>query len=107
MMCVRLSRREVLAGLGSVAALGVARNGKATAPLSSGPAAAASDDGAGPVFSQGGPDAALYGANEGYPVPGYLRALSEGDPWSPRYRVGAFSHFDEIFATRKVARGAT
>ena len=107
MMLARPSRRDVLVGLVGAAALGVAPQERAFASSSSDPAAATDDVGAGPVFSQGGPDAALYGANEGYPVPSYLRALSEGDPWSPGYRVGAFSHFDEIFATRKVARAAT
>jgi len=94
----------MLAGFAGAATLGVAWT---TAFAQSGPAASTGDSGAGPVFSQSGPDASHYGADEGYPVPGYLRALWEGDPWSPKYRVGAFSHFDEIFATRKVARPAT
>ena len=102
MMPVRVSRRDVLAGLAGVAAFGVAPGAAlAQAGVADGSGAA------GPVFSQTGPDAALYGANEGYPIPGYLRALWEGDPWLPKYRVGAFSHFDEIFSTRKVARAAT
>jgi CubicO group peptidase (beta-lactamase class C family) len=60
----------------------------------------------GPTFDRGGPDAKLYGLDEGYPVPGRLRALSEGNPWAPKYRVGAFSHLDEIYPTRRVSRAA-
>ncbi len=97
----------MLASLAGAAALGVAPGGKAFASSSSGAVTPIDDGGSGPVFSQGGPDAVLYGASEGYPVPGHLRALWEGNPWPPRYRVGAFSHFDEIFATRKVARATT
>ena len=63
-------------------------------------------DGTGPVFSSTGPDAAHYGAAEGFPVPGYLRALLQGNPFKPEYRVGAFSHFDEIFSTRRIERAA-
>jgi len=61
---------------------------------------------AGPTFIYGGPDAGLYGADEGYPVPDFLRAVREGNPWEPKYRVGAFSHLDEIYTTRKISRAA-
>jgi CubicO group peptidase (beta-lactamase class C family) len=56
----------------------------------------------GPVFERGGPNAQLYGEADGYPVPPRPLAVSEGNPWSPRYRVGAFSHLDAIYATRSI-----
>ncbi len=51
-----------------------------------------------------GPDADLYGAREGYPVPPRGIARREGNPWAPRYRVGAFTHLDAIYDTRPVRR---
>jgi len=51
-----------------------------------------------------GPDADLYGAREGYPVPQRGVARREGNPWSPQYRVGAFTHLDAIYDTRTVQR---
>jgi hypothetical protein len=33
--------------------------------------------------------------------------MLEGDPWEARYRVGAFSHLDEIYRTRKVDRAVS
>src|SRR5579864_1946729 len=67
---------------------------------------AAGEGSAGPTFTRDGPHARLYGLDEGYPVPGKLQAVVEGNPWAPKYRVGAFSHLDEIYATRTVY-GAT
>ncbi len=59
-----------------------------------------------PVSAQSiGPDATLYGAPD-YPLPPRELARREGNPWSPKYRVGAFTHLDEIYETRKVARAA-
>jgi CubicO group peptidase (beta-lactamase class C family) len=55
------------------------------------------------VFSATGPDAELYGATEGFPVPGFW-ARQQGNPYESKYRVGAFSHFDEFFQTRQVRR---
>lgn len=55
----------------------------------------------GPVFSDDGPDAAIYGKAEGYPI---------GKPSSGRAQgtlVGRFSHFDELYAARTVGRAAT
>jgi hypothetical protein len=46
----------------------------------------------------------LYGVDEGYPVPGLPGARLKGNPWDPKYRVGAFSHLDEIYTTRMVGR---
>lgn len=67
----------------------------------------AAESGGGPVFSAGGPDAELYGAAEDYPVKDRWRVYQPGNPDSPKYRVGAFSHYDEIFPTRLVTRAAT
>ena len=60
----------------------------------------------GPHFDPGGPDAERYGRGEGYPIPDKLTARQQGDPWDPRYRVGAFTHLDQLYTTRTVARGA-
>ena len=57
----------------------------------------------GPVFSATGPNAELYGAAEDFPVPGLL-ARRKGNPFEPKYRVGAFSHFDEMYPTRRIKR---
>lgn len=34
-------------------------------------------------------------------MPGIL-AAREGNPWAPKYRVGAFSHLDQIYTTRTI-----
>jgi len=53
---------------------------------------------AGPVFSSTGPDAAEYGAEQGYPS-------QRGYPVLPqRYMVGNYSRYDAIYPTRLVAR---
>src|SRR5215469_2541360 len=59
-----------------------------------------------PHVDPGGPDAAQYGQGAGYPVPDAVTTRREGNPWEPRYRVGAFSHLDQLYPTRTVARGA-
>jgi CubicO group peptidase (beta-lactamase class C family) len=61
----------------------------------------------GPVFSPTGPDAALYGAAEGFPIADRSLPIQPGNPYQPKYRVGAFSHFDEIYPTRRIKRAAT
>src|ERR1700747_2738406 len=92
-----LSRRKALAGLAATAAcLSAGRQCVAAEPALSG---ATAENCAGPTFSQTGPDAQLYGAAEGYPIPDVVRARSQGSPWEPKYRVGAFSHLDEIYPT--------
>jgi CubicO group peptidase (beta-lactamase class C family) len=58
----------------------------------------------GPSFSATGPNAELYGAEEGYPLPDIAEARRRGDPWEPKYRVGAFTHLDQIYPTRLVER---
>jgi CubicO group peptidase (beta-lactamase class C family) len=60
----------------------------------------------GPVFSPSGPDALRYGAAEGFPVAVPMRVHQPGDP-PDKYRVGAYSHYDEIHRTRRVARAAS
>ncbi len=70
------------------------------------PGAAAEHD-AGPVFSSSGPDAELYGARENYPIADRTLPFQPGNPLTPKYRVGAFSHFDKIFPTRRIERAAT
>lgn len=52
-----------------------------------------------PVFSATGPDAAAFGADEGYPL-GTRATMNE-----QKYLVATYSHFDQIFPSRKVARG--
>ncbi|MBN9086798.1 MAG: serine hydrolase [Reyranella sp.] len=58
------------------------------------------------AFAQSGPQADLYGAQEGYPVPSRLVGQLEGNPWPPKYRVGAFTHLDRIYDTRTVSGAA-
>lgn len=96
-----LSRRAALASLAG-AAYGLARAGSANAADDT-----TAGDGPGPVFSTGGPDAELYGAAENYPIKDSWRLYQPGNPHSPKYRVGAFSHYDEIFPTRLIKRAAT
>ena len=67
---------------------------------------AAAEDCSGPAFSKTGPDAELYGAAQGYPLPDVLDARLHGNPWEPKYRVGAFSHLDRIYPTRRIERAA-
>src|SRR3982751_6872260 len=90
-----LSRRSVLTGLA------------ATCVAASAKWSWAAGSGDGPSFSASGPDAELYGAGENYPIKDRWRIYQPGNPASPKYRVGAFSHYDEIFPTRHVDRAAT
>jgi CubicO group peptidase (beta-lactamase class C family) len=99
-----LSRRKALASLAAVAAVGAVRDNRAAAE--SIPTGGAAENAAGPVFSATGPDAQRFGAAKGYPVPGVLRSIWEGNPYDPVYRVGAFSHFDEFNTTRRVKHAA-
>ena len=95
-----IARRQVLARLAAAAASTAAGTVPFIAP------AFGIDETPGPVFDPGGPDAQLYGMADNYPVPGRAAAISEGNPWSPGYRVGAFSHLDAIYATRAARRAA-
>jgi CubicO group peptidase (beta-lactamase class C family) len=98
----RLSRRGVVKGIACTAACGLAGNRSSIAEPP--PDAEPAKDCEGPIFSSTGPDAELYGAAEGYPVPAVMLARQQGNPWEPRYRVGAFSHLDDIYSTRQVDR---
>jgi len=97
-----LSRRKALTGLAATAASACASHCYASAKPNLSRAAAGSCTG--PTFSLTGPNANLYGAAEGYPLPDVVEARLRGNPWEPRYRVGAFSHLDEIYATRLIER---
>ena len=65
------------------------------------------ETGFGPVYSSSGPNAELYGATDGFPVPDPALARIQGNPFEPKYRVGAFSHFDDLFPTRSVSHADT
>src|SRR3954451_3849829 len=60
-----------------------------------------SQAGPGPAFSDTGPDAEVYGAAAGFPVGD--RAVSS----QPQHLVATYSHFGEIFPSRRVQRAAT
>ena len=60
------------------------------------PAASAAAD---PVFSDSGPDAASYGAPD-YPINPAMR----GAALPQKYLVGNYSHFDQVFKTRRVGK---
>src|SRR6516165_2289620 len=95
-----VSRRAALAGFAIAAASGsaVAEQVSDSKP---------GENGAGPIFSPSGPNAELYGAAEGYPVADLSLAHQPGEPHQIKYRVGAYSHFDEIFPTRRIKRSAS
>jgi CubicO group peptidase (beta-lactamase class C family) len=94
-----LTRRAAIASLAAAAC--------GSAMADSARHGAAAEDSIGPVFLPSGPDAAHYGAAEGYPIADPALAHPPGAPLEPKYRVGAFSHGDEIFPTRRIARAAS
>src|SRR5262244_1204585 len=98
-----VSRRGALTAL-AAAAVSVAA-GRRGALAQGKPGGGASRVVTGPHVDPGGPDAARYGQGAGYPVPDAVTARREGNPWEPRYRVGAFSHLDQLYPTRTVDRG--
>jgi CubicO group peptidase (beta-lactamase class C family) len=102
MSAKQLSRRKVAAALAATAACALADRSFAKAEPA-GPTKNCS----GPSFSATGPNAKLYGAEDGYPLPDIVEARRQGDPWEPKYRVGAFTHIDRIYPTRLVERAAT
>ena len=55
---------------------------------------------AGPVFSDTGPDAEVYGATQGYPV------RVGGPVLSPLFMVGNYSHYDRLWPSHVVAKPA-
>jgi CubicO group peptidase (beta-lactamase class C family) len=85
-----LSRRQALAGLGMFSALEL--NSAWAGAIGMG----------GPIFYPSGPNADRYRAAEGFPARWQIN-----DPDNPRYRVGNFSHFDEIMPTRRIGRANT
>jgi CubicO group peptidase (beta-lactamase class C family) len=87
-----ISRRAALAGL-AASVVGGATPGMA------------GDAETGPVFSPTGPEAERYGAAEGFPIAVPLSVNQPGDP-PDKYKIGAYSHYDEIHPTRRIARAA-
>jgi CubicO group peptidase (beta-lactamase class C family) len=101
MSAQQYSRRRAVSSLAATLACALGGPISATAePVSPGE----TQDCAGPIFSTTGPNAELYGAKDGYPLPDIGEARRQGDPWEPRYRVGAFTHIDRIYPTRLVER---
>jgi CubicO group peptidase (beta-lactamase class C family) len=99
------SRREAMTGFIGTVACGAVRGNAAGAEIARN--GVPGENCGGPVFSATGPDAELYGAAEGYPVPEVALARRQGNPWDPKHRVGAFSHIDEIYQTRLIERAAS
>jgi CubicO group peptidase (beta-lactamase class C family) len=62
---------------------------------------AASSAGSAPRFAADGPNAEDYGAREGYPIGDRTTFLTVP------FFVGTFSHYDQIFDSRVMGRGAT
>jgi CubicO group peptidase (beta-lactamase class C family) len=79
---------------------------RADLPLPAPLSCATAEHGDGPVFSPSGPDTLRYGAAEGFPIADRSLRFQPGDPLELKYRVGAYSHLDEIFPTRLIARAA-
>jgi len=95
-----VSRRTALASFALAAACGSVVRQAGTDPVTT-------ETVVGPIFSPSGPNAELYGAADGYPVPDPTLARLQGNPYEPKYRVGAFSHFDQLFPTRRIERAST
>jgi len=101
MSAQQYSRRRAVSSLAATLACALGGPISATAePVSPGE----TQDCAGPIFSTTGPNAELYGAKDGYPLPDIGEARRQAGPWEPRYRVGAFTHIDRIYPTRLVER---
>ena len=94
-----VSRRAALAGLAIAASWGSVVAEQVSANT-------LGENSASPTFSPSGPHAELYGAAEGFPVADYSLARQPGDPYEVKYRVGAYSHFDEIYPTHRIERAA-
>ncbi len=95
-----VSRRTALASFALAAACGSVVRQAGADPVTT-------ETVVGPIFSPSGPNAELYGAADGYPVPDPTLARLQGNPYEPKYRVGAFSHLDELFPTRRIKRART
>src|SRR5581483_6446066 len=94
-----ISRRSALTGLVATAASSSMMAARAST-------SGVSESGLGPIFSSSGPNARLYRENEGYPVADHSLTVQPGEPNNVKYRVGAYSHFDEIYPVRRI-NGAT
>jgi hypothetical protein len=94
-----LSRRAALTGVAITAAYG-------SAVAEQGSDSMSGENGAGPTFSPSGPNAELYGAAEGFPIADRSLAHQPGEPHEVKYRVGFYSHFDEIYPTRRIKRAS-
>ena len=94
-----VSRRAALAGFAITAAYGPVVAEQVSDSTWGG-------NGAGPIFSPSGPNAELYGAAEGFPIADRSLAHQPGEPHQVKYRVGAYSHFDEIYPTHRIERAA-
>jgi hypothetical protein len=95
-----VSRRTALAGFAIATTRGSAA-GRAVGDTNT------AETSADPLFSPSGPDAERYGAADGYPVPSPHLARLQGNPFEPRYRVGAFGHFDKLFPAPSIKRADT
>src|SRR6516162_4941288 len=104
MSAEQLSRRQTVAALAATVACTLAGSSCGTAEANS---PGRLQDCTGPSFSAIGPNADLYGAKEDYPLPDIMDARRQGDPWQPKYRVGAFTHLDQIYPTRLVRRAGS
>jgi len=96
-----MSRRQALASMASAIACETTSKFAIAGPPAGDRLGANCD---GPIFSTTGPNAELYGAANGYPVPDVSLARRQGNPWEPKYRVGAFSHLDALYPTRQIKR---
>jgi CubicO group peptidase (beta-lactamase class C family) len=94
-----VSRRSALTGLAVAAACRSTLVGQVTGAM-------ASENGLGPGFSPSGPNAKIYGEEQGFPVMDNSLAVQPGEPYDVKYRVGAYSHFDEIYPARRIKRAA-
>src|SRR6185369_15343421 len=104
MSAQQYSRRKAVSSLAATVACALAGPIPATAePVSP----SETQDCAGPIFSTTGPNAELYGAKDGYPLPDITEARRQGNPWEPKYRLGAFTHIDHIYPTRLIERAVT
>ena len=98
------SRRKALSRLAALGAYSAANSNVAFAQSLT--SYRSVDGGEGPTFTHGGPNAELYGVKDGFPIPDIRTAMLQGSPWEPKYRVGAFSHLDKIYSTRRISRAA-
>jgi CubicO group peptidase (beta-lactamase class C family) len=94
-----ISRRSALTGCLVAAVSGPTLAGRVSGIM-------AAENGVGPGFSPSGPNATVYGEEEGFPVTDHSLTVQPGEPYDVKYRVGAYSHFDEIYPTHRIKRAA-